>query len=579
MTARRLRAAALFAFTAWVVACALLLLGAARDGRRGLSAVNAAEARTAPADLLSGAPVQPLAAARRSFASAHRRLDHPFIAPLRLLPVAGRQLRTATAMVGAARTVSAVGADSVDRARVALEQPHATGPDRIVLLRKLRTIAADAERDLRPIKLGPSKALIGPIADRRAELADKLGSVRRGLRDAVAATGGLTDVLTGPRRYLLLAANNAEMRGGSGMFLSAGEITFNNGDMALSELRPTGDLNLAPEKAPPIEDADVAARWGFLNPNREWRNLATSPRFPASAQLAARMWPLTGGAPVDGVLALDPVALQALLKATGPVDVAGQSVNADGVIDLLLHDQYLEVQSAGGFYDPAQAARREQLGQIARTVIDKLTAGPFDVGTLAGSLANAAHGRHVLAWSARPGDQQAWEAAGVDGAVTADSLMATLLNRGGNKLDYFMDVDADLALAPAGQEQKAVLTIKVKNKTPEKENVYIAGPFPGVDVEAGEYLGYVSVELPKGAATPAIDGFSTFAAAGPDGPAQVVAVPFRLKRGAETTLVLRFRLSNAGQLTVEPSARVPAITWHAQGLTWKDGERRQVRWG
>jgi hypothetical protein len=201
------------------------------------------------------------------------------------------------------------------------------------------------------------------------------------------------------------------------------------------------------------------------------------------------------------------------------------------------------------------------------------------VGTLAGSLANAAHGRHVLAWSARPGDQQAWEAAGVDGAVTADSLMVTLLNRGGNKLDYFMDVDADLALAPAGQEQKAVLTIKVKNKTPEKENVYIAGPFPGVDVEAGEYLGYVSVELPKGAATPAIDGFSTFAAAGPDGPAQVVAVPFRLKRGAESTLVLRFRLSNAGQLTVEPSARVPAITWHAQGLTWKDGERRQVRWG
>ena len=92
--------------------------------------------------------------------------------------------------------------------------------------------------------------------------------------------------------------------------------------MEMGELFPTGDLYID-EPTVPL-DADLRDRWGWLNPNQEWRNLGVSPRFDATAELASRMWTSLGGAPVDGVLALDPIALQAIMKATGPVDVAGR---------------------------------------------------------------------------------------------------------------------------------------------------------------------------------------------------------------------------------------------------------------
>jgi hypothetical protein len=575
--------AALVALVAvlWLALCALLLVGALHDARSGLDSVNAAKRLTSPSDLLAGAPVRPLESARASFDAAHSKLTSPVVAPLRLLPVAGRQLRAASALTGAASRVSAVGADSVTSARSALQETHITGTQRIALLRRLHDIADSADRRLAGVSLGPSHALVGAIRSKRDELASKLVDVRRGLGEAAVATGGLADVLSGPRRYLVLAANNSEMRAGSGSFLSAGALDISGGQLHLGELRPTGDMKLdavGPPPAPPIDDADFAARWGFLNPNHEWRNLGSSPRFPASASLAAHMWGALGGPPVDGVLALDPVALQAFLKATGPVSVAGQRVDADNVLALLLHDQYSSLPPpAPGHFEAVQAARREQLGQIARTILDRVSnGGAIDIAALAGSLTDAARGRHLLAWSSRPADQAAWTAAGVDGTVSAASLMVAALNRGGNKLDHFLDVSSDLSIGRGG---RSVLTVTLHNATPAGENVYVAGPYPGVDVAAGDYTGYLAVELPAFAGGASVDGFDKFAAAGPDGPAQVVAVPITVRRGQTVVLTVRFDLPARGSLTVEPSARVPVENWTVGRDRFTDAERRVVRWG
>jgi hypothetical protein len=551
---------------AWLGLCAVLLLGARRDATQGLDAVNAAKKRTAPSDVLEGAPIGPLQSARRSFNAAHDKLASPAVAPLKLLPVLGRQLKAATSLVGAAADVADAGAQGVIDAKAALAMPHETGTQRITLLRSLHDIAERADRRLRAVDLGPSRALFGIIADKRADLADKLGSVQRGAHDASVATAGLADLLTGPRRYLVLAANNAEMRAGAGDFLSAGELTLENGTFALGELQWTGGIKVPPAAAPPIEDKDLADRWGFLVPNQEWRNLGLSPRFTASAQLAARMWPAIGGAQVDGVIAIDPIALRALLQATGPVG----DVNADNVVDRLLHDQYAALPAPGARFDVAQAARRDALGQIARSVIERLSKGPFDVAGLAGSLADAARGRHLLAWSARPADQAAWEAASVDGALKDSSLMVSLLNRGGNKLDYFMRVAADFT--------PTSVTVTLRNTTPEGENVYVAGPYPDSGAGAGEYAGFVAVTLPAFASNVTVDGFEKFSAAGPDGPAQVIAVPVAVRRGATLTVTVRFTLPARGSLTIEPSARVPATEWHAEGKTFRDNESRVVEW-
>lgn len=564
----------------WLVVCGATLRRARSDAERGLVAVERVEGLLSPADLVNGLALRPLAEADDAFRRARRGLDSPVVLPLKLLPVLGRQVRSARALTAAATDIAALGGRAVVEAQAALAQPRGTGPERVALLRRLGAAGARFDRELAQVDLGPGKALVGPLAERRAELADRLGTVRVAMAKASKVAGGLADILAGPRRYLVLGANNAEMRAGSGMFLSLGVLSFADGEMTLGDFRPAGDLELDPASAPPIDDADLAARWGWLNPNVEWRNLAASPRFAASAELASRMWAAGGGEPVHGVLMLDPVALQGLLSSTGPVSVGGRTVAEDDVLDLLLHDQYAGIDAGNEIgEDPLQAARREMLGLIAAAALGAVQGEDGDVGALTTALSGAAAGRHLMAWAPDGVGQEVWEAAGVAGDLEQRSLMVAVLNRAANKLDPFLHVEASLDLDASGTGARGELRLVLRNETPEGESGYVAGTGQVAGLAPGDYQGLVSVNLPGFVGEVVVDGDPPLAAAGPDGATTVVAWPVRVERGATVTHVVRFRLPlGRGSLVVEPSARVPAIGWEAEGQSWESGPRREVRW-
>jgi hypothetical protein len=97
----------------------------------------------------------------------------------------------------------------------------------------------------------------------------------------------MAELFAGNSTLLLLLGNNAEMRAGSGMFLTVGTLTVSDGRLDVGEIVPTFDFQL-PE--PVTVDTDLAARWGWLEPGREWRNLGVSPRFDVTAEQASRMW-------------------------------------------------------------------------------------------------------------------------------------------------------------------------------------------------------------------------------------------------------------------------------------------------
>lgn len=565
----------------WGLAAAVLARGAQTDLQAGLEAARQAEDTAAPTELADGPTLQLLEEAQRRFTRGHDRLRSRLLVPARFVPVLGRQLRSAQALSAAARDLSATGVELVGEAQRALEQPADTGPRRVALVRRIGELAARGERRLAAVDLGPDQALIGRLATSRAELADAVARVRAALQTGQVVATGLADLLAGPNRYLILAGNNAEMRAGSGMFLSVGELSFAGGELRLGEFRAAGDLAIDPP--PPITDEDLSARWGWLEPNDEWRNLAATPRFDVTAELASRMWPASGGGPVDGVLALDPLALRAVLAATGPVEVGGEQVTAEGVVDLLLHDQYQGIDS---IENQDQADRREQLGLIAGRALGALQGGGWDVFGLADGLAEAARGRHLLAWSPKPEQQATWAAAGVEGRLGRDSLALSVLNRGGNKLDHFLEVSAEAAIVanPPGGEPGATATIEVTldNDTPEGESRYIAGPHPDVAAEPGEYVGIVALNVPGfafGVTADAEPSAGPPASAGRDGPTNVLAMPVRVKRGTTATVTFRFRLAEThGQLTVEPSGRVPAVEWTSPAGTWRDEERHRLAW-
>lgn len=557
------------AWAVWLGVDLVLVRGKLEAGRR---AVSAAERMAEPADIAEGRPLGDLRQARSRFQEARQRLSRPPWVPVRYLPVIGRQLRSLVALSSAAEEAADAGIDGVLEMNELLDRENRRGAARVTFVRQLAELADRTERRLASIRLGPRLALLPPLAERRNELADRLAGVQSGLRRASVAGSAVADVLAGPRTYLVFGANNAEMRAGSGMFLSVGVLETRDGELRLSEMSPVTEIPIPPGAV--AVEGDLADRWGWLKPSEEWRNLMVSPRFDVSAPLAARMWEASKQTRVDGVLALDPVTIEAILRATGPVAVEGRQIGADGVIEELTHRQYLRFPSA-----EERPERRELLAKLATSLFTALDEGRAGLGSLAGGLARAARGRHLLVWSAVPADQAAWETAQITGSLNEDSLLLGLLNRAGNKLDRFVQISAELTLQPSGNNTVGTLEVTVQNRAPVGEPSYVIGPHWQTNLKEGEYVGILTVNLPGRACDNRIEGVDHLAVSGADGPTRVIGSEVRLVRGESRTLRVRFRLPGRhGNLTVEPTARVPSVEWKSGRIPWKDAEKQHLAW-
>lgn len=554
----------------WILAAGALTTAGALNLREGNRAVDEAREKDF-ADVARDGPLPELRRAEQNFSQARSRFRSPVLAPVRVLPILGRQVRSATALSSAAGAAARAADEAVVEAQRVVQTGFGTGPQRVDGIRTLSEIARRMDRRLSSLDLGPRTALIGPLDRGRRGLVADVVKVRDGLGRASAGATAMADLLEGPRAYLVFAANNAEMRAGSGMFLSVGRMESAAGAVRVTEMSSVTDV--AVPAGVPVS-GDLAARWGWLRPETDWRNLMLSPRFDASASLAASMWTSAGRPPVDGVMALDPVALEAILEATGPVDIGGRQFTAENVVEELIHTQYTR------FPDLTERdERREQLSAIARAALDALERTEWEPARLADRLARAARGRHLMVWSSRPPEQKGWVAAGLAGTVGPESLLVSLLNRGGNKLDYWVATSATLELTPTGDDTEAKITVEVRNEVPGDEPSYVAGPHFGIPLARGEYLGLLAVTLPGAAAQGRLEGMQ-LAVAGADGPTRVVASEFRLSRGATRTIVVRFRLpGRGGEIRVEPSARqLKTVAWRFRDRTWRDDRPFTVRW-
>jgi hypothetical protein len=560
----------------WAVGVAVDLYLAARHVRQGAEEVTAARSTLSADGLLSGAPVAPLHSAESDFTAGRSLLASPLLWPVEILPVLGRQLRSIQDLASAAGQVSATGITAVSQTRSLLQAPHTTGPQRIALLDRLANLASSTHTRLSGVDLGPSEALLGPVARQRNTFSGELNQVQTTLSRAAAGASAAATILQGPQQYLLLASNNAEMRSGSGAFLEAGLVTTSGGELHLSDMQPTTNLTL-PVGAVSV-GGDLEARWGWLLPGVDWRNLGVTPQFDVNAPLAAQMWEASTGQKVDGVMALDVTGLQDLLSVTGPVTTQdGTVISAGNVDQVLLHDQYV-----GEGYNSSnedQAARVDELGSLAGAVMRVLENQPLDIHATADAMSSATAGRHLLLWSADPSTEAVWRSTGVSGQLVSNSLLADVINRGGNKLDQYLSVGNTLRLVTHGGRTSGTLTMTLANHTPPGQSAFIAGPYPGLGTRYGEYVGIATVNLPGDVRDVSMVSGETVAVDGPEGPTLLVGVDVDLLPGATKQYTFRFSLPQPhGTFALVPSARVPAEEWKVNGSTISDQEARNVNW-
>lgn len=579
---RRLVRWALAAAGVWLMLAAVQLFLAYRDASKAADAASEVNQLRTASDVVGDAPLDSLARAHDQFASARDRLGGITVAPLRLVPVLGRQVEAGHALAESGADITA-GLDELARtARALTEDAPDTPAARVAAVESVAEAVTAARATVAAVDLGPASSLLPPLADAHNRVAAELERLDLVLARAEAGTQGLHALLATPGRYLVLVANNAEMRAGSGMFLSASILEIDGGALDLAEVRRTPSIPAAPD--PVALPDDLSALWAFMIPNIEWRNLGVSPRFDVTAPLAAQMWEAAGQGPVDGVLAIDAVAMRSVLAATGPIEIDGRSIGADDVEEFILHDQYAALSDDGDIRSEEQDERRERSGELARLAVEALDAGEWDPAVLVEEIADAAAGRHLLAWSSRPAEATAFSVAGIDGALEPDSLLVGLSNVAGKKLDWFVRVQAELVLVGAEDGATDVeLRLDVRNTTPADEAAYILGPNRNTTgLGPGDYRALLSVSLPGAAMNAAFDpadGLGPLVAAGRDGPTSVIAVQVEVPRGRSRTFVLRFRLpAGADSLRVEPSARVPDVGWTVGEEFWRDTRRRQLSW-
>lgn len=320
---------------------------------------------------------------------------------------------------------------------------------------------------LPPVASGVSR--LRSVLDRVAPDVDAVGNAVRLLPAMLGADG--------PRDYVLVAQNPAELRATGGLIGAVALVHVDRG--AITLVRQEAGTSIGP-----WSDSVVAvpgATTGLYGPlvGRFLQDVNLTPDFSQAAATAAAMWKNTYGGAVDGVVALDPVVLSALLDSTGPVALpSGDVLSSSNAVQLLLSDVYRRYER------PAE--QDAFFASAASAVFDRLASGRADVRKLVGALAGAGQSRRVLLWSAHADDQKVLGRTTLGGALSparsSGAEFGVYFNDAtGAKMDYYLgaSVAAGSAVCRADGRPSAVVRVTLSNRAPADAATALPGYVTG----------------------------------------------------------------------------------------------------
>jgi hypothetical protein len=205
-------------------------------------------------------------------------------------------------------------------------------------------LSADATRLNEQAAAIPPAGFVAPINTARGQLQNQTTEVASLLNNtALAARIGPSMMgADGPRAYLMVFQTNAEARGTGGLLGGFGVLRFNNGKPTVDRVAPNTELAKAAadiDLGPEFNDLYRASR-----AYSDFRNSNQSAHFPYAAQIWRSMWERQTNVSVDGVIALDPVALSYILGVIGPVtSFDGDVIQQDNVVELTMSTSYIRV--------------------------------------------------------------------------------------------------------------------------------------------------------------------------------------------------------------------------------------------
>ncbi|CUS02559.2 conserved protein of unknown function [Candidatus Promineifilum breve] len=408
-------------------------------------------------------------------------------------------------------------------------------------------------------------------------------------QDGLRLTPSLPALLgqDGPRRYLILAQNEDEMRATGGFITGAGVITVQNGqiiDLTFRDANQVDNWANKPYDFPPQPFYDFMGAELFL-----FRDANYWPDFPTSAQKAMELFVYGQDAPpLDGVIAIDQAFLRALVDATGPVPIPGtdRKINADNLLEMLR--QARDIQEGQDVADWVNN-RKAFLGGFATAIQAKLESdfGSIDPVKLARNMIGAIDNRHLSIYVRDPAVAAVLAANGWDGrlpeAPPGDFWMAVDTNMGFNKANVMVERSLQYVVS-LGDRPQATLALNYRHTGPPSNEAC----FQGVEDEfeqAADYLtladqcywNFLRVYAPRGSrlldsSTHLVPGDTLFNGVTWENAAQTYdEMPglatfgnfMLLPRGAEGTVYFQYELP-AGVVVSEDGDTVYRLTIHKQ---------------
>ncbi len=327
--------------------------------------------------------------------------------------------------------------------------------------------ADDALTAVRHVNRTPLVGKLGDAVDQSEELFSRAAGALDALSTATQVLPGMLGE-SGPRSYLVLVQNNSEMRSLGGIAGTA--LLLRTDDGAISLVGSESGTALSAGIRGPVTTLpdDVQAVYG-TRPARYFQNLTQVPDFTFDGPLARDMYRQLTGTEVDGVIAIDPVVLSYLLKATGPVVLPdGSTINADNAASLFLSEAYKRY--------PDPTVQDAFFAASSASIFSAFVEGRGSSTGLLTALARGADERRVLLWSAHEDEQALLDTSSMAGKlpVTDDNTArfgVYFSDAAGSKMSYYLKPDVSLAWSECGIPDRAAtrqltLTVNLTSSAP-----------------------------------------------------------------------------------------------------------------
>ncbi|OZG49210.1 DUF4012 domain-containing protein [Bombiscardovia coagulans] len=299
-----------------------------------------------------------------------------------------------------------------------------------------------------------------------------------------------------PRNYIIVAQTPAEARSSGGLIGSLGSMNATNGKVTVGEFHPNTEFVHLGGGADKEEERlfSVPLKFSF-----DIRDLSAFPDFSREAQLVNDRWqrsPYAG--PVDGVMMLDPVYIQEIIKISGNVrTTTGLELTGDNTAQFFMNDIYKTVPVAQQDAVFAGVASQAMNNALSDMNIKKLL-------QMAKTMQPMAEQRHLYAYSFHADEAKNFQGAGLaKNAPESEEKpeVGIYLNQNNpSKLDWYIHRKTTVTRTSCNQDgsQSYHVTFTMTNSIPKADlysgNAYILGgidnvSFPGVAVERMLFYG------------------------------------------------------------------------------------------